>query len=142
MTESAPGDCTTPTCTISAGLFRKAMPSPIARRIGKAKVQKTASGSRRNSRKRTMVSSRSDECTFGDSGFTKLPSGEVYEHVFERGRVGRQLRELELSFGEGREQGGDGAMQLADTELVSVLECARCLHARKPFQQLDRQAID
>src|SRR5947207_1887567 len=32
------------------------MPSPAARRIGKTKVQKTASGSRMNSRKRTRVS--------------------------------------------------------------------------------------
>src|SRR4051794_39362844 len=134
MTESAPGDCTTPTCTISAGLFRKAMPSPIARRIGKAKVQKTASGSRRNSRRRTMVSSRSDECTCVDSGFTKLPPGEMYEHVFECGRVRGQLRELELSLGQRGEQGGDCAMQLTDTELISVLESASRLHTGERFQ--------
>jgi hypothetical protein len=45
-----------PTCNTSAGRLRKAIPSPIASRIGKRKVQKIASGSRKNSRKRIEVS--------------------------------------------------------------------------------------
>ena len=74
---------------------------------GNAKVQNTASGSRRNSRTRTLVSSRSDRTwrRLTPSGpcaalrlhvqvsFTKLPSGERHEHVLERRRVGRELRQ-------------------------------------------------
>src|SRR6185503_3072971 len=47
---------TTPTCTLSGPRCLKAMPSPAASRIGKTKVQNTASGSRINSRNRTSVS--------------------------------------------------------------------------------------
>src|SRR2546423_1427649 len=50
------GPATTPTCSLSGPRCRKARPSPAASRIGKTKVQNTASGSRMNSRKRTSVS--------------------------------------------------------------------------------------
>ena len=44
-----------PTCNTSAGRLRKAIPRPTASRMGKTKIQKMASGSRRKSRKRTIV---------------------------------------------------------------------------------------
>ena len=53
----------------SAGRLRNAMPSPAARRMGNTKTQKRASGSRMNSRNRTIVS-----CTSGWSG-ERLPRG-------------------------------------------------------------------
>ena len=58
------------------------MPSAKAISSGNAKTQNTASGSRRNSRSRTMVSS-----TIGirrGSRIAQVPAGEVHEHVFER----------------------------------------------------------
>ncbi len=45
----------------SAGRLRKAMPRPTASRMGKTKIQKMASGSRRKRRKRTMVSCEAGE---------------------------------------------------------------------------------
>src|SRR6478609_7244907 len=122
------------------------MPSPIASRMGKANVQKTASGSRRNSRSRTLVSSRNEECTLTVrrpsvaapssprwrstfvSGFTELPSGEMDENVFERGRVRGELGKLELSFGERREQCGNRAVELTYLELVFVVDDPCFLH--------------
>ena len=45
-----------PTGSTSAGRLRKAMPRPTASRMGKTKIQKRASGSRRKRRKRALVS--------------------------------------------------------------------------------------
>src|SRR6476661_3367103 len=79
------------------------MPSPAARRIGKMNVQKTASGSRMNSRKRTSVS-----CTIElrmnprsvrdnvDSLIAQVPSGQRDEHVFQRHRCLARLRRREM----------------------------------------------
>jgi hypothetical protein len=45
-----------PTWRTSGGRLRKAMPRPAASRMGKMKIQKIASGSRRKRRKRIIVS--------------------------------------------------------------------------------------
>ena len=71
------------------------MPSPAASSTGKMNTQKTASGSRKNSRYRTRVS-----CTRGCSDqrrlslFTKMPTSQRYEYVLESCRVGPQLGQL------------------------------------------------
>src|SRR5437868_14886348 len=71
------------------------MPSPAARRIGKTKVQKTASGSRMNSRKRTRVSWAielrlnprwaRDTVGFG-SLIAQMPAGQHHEDILECSR--------------------------------------------------------
>src|SRR5947208_8669958 len=68
------------------------MPSPAASRIGKTKVQKTASGSRMNSRKRTRVSwaielrlnPRWARDTVGiGSLIAQMPAGQHHEDILE-----------------------------------------------------------
>jgi hypothetical protein len=93
------------------------MPSGEGQQQGKPNTQKTASGWRRNSRMRASVSSTSG-CErfppFGSgsapvitselnfwfaSAIAQHPPRQIYEHVFERRLVRRQLIELEvLSF--------------------------------------------
>src|SRR5450759_823127 len=99
---------------MSAGLFRNAMPRPIANNTGKANVQKTASGSRKNSRSRTVDSSRNEECCLigGWLVIAKLASGERDEYVLERRGMRRELRQLHSSFREGREKRRHGAVKL------------------------------
>jgi len=102
---------TTPTCTLSGPRCLNAIPNPAASRIGKTKVQKTASGSRMNSRKRTRVS-----CTIElfmkprrRSGFSSVraissvigngirsliaqsPSRKRHEHILESRRCRSRL---------------------------------------------------
>src|SRR6266850_2505386 len=87
-TSAAPWPSTTPTTILSGGLLRKATPSPIARRIGKPKTQKTTSGSRMNSRSRDRKS-----CTNGYlSLISKVPSGQGDEDILEARVPRRQPR--------------------------------------------------
>src|SRR5687768_3871328 len=65
----------------SGGLSRKANPRARVSRSGKAKTQKTASGSRMNSLKRAMVSSASGERVF--SGIAQLPPGQRHEEILQ-----------------------------------------------------------
>src|SRR5688572_24127559 len=71
------------------------MPRPAVSRRGNTKTQKTASGSRKNSRYRTKVSWTS-ECSVQRRRLfvTELPSGQSNEDVLERSRVGTQLGKL------------------------------------------------
>src|SRR5438128_2630106 len=70
--------------------FLNAMPSANASSTGNANTQKTASGSRRNSRTRQSVSSRIAEY-FAASLIAQMPPGERDEHVLERRAVRGQL---------------------------------------------------
>src|SRR6185503_3667610 len=114
----------TATCTISAGLLRNAIPSPIASRIGNPNDQKSASGSRVYSLKRTVMSCHSEFASrplavFSEtfSLIAQLSPGERHEHVLERRGMCGQLRELDLALREKRQQCGECAMELADLEL-------------------------
>src|SRR4051812_6232419 len=108
----APGrSAATAMCTTSAGRFRNAMPSPTDSRMGKASDQKSASGSRTNSRNRVSVSCRSE------SRIAQMAAGERYEHVLQRRRVRGQLGELTLIALEEPEQRGNRAAQLHRCQL-------------------------
>src|SRR5215218_6679307 len=140
-TESASGvPRTTPTVSTSAGLFRNAIPRPIARTTGKKKVQNTASGSRTNSRKRTSVSCASDCAVHGNrarltSRIAQLPPRERYEHVLECRRMRHQLVEREPALGERAEDGRHGARQLHCLQRPSPLVHPRGLHAVEPLER-------
>src|SRR5689334_12782662 len=120
------------------------MPNPMASNIGKPKDQKSASGSRRYSRKRTSTSWRSglSPCC---SVITQLTPGARNEHVLERCRMRRQLRELQLPRGEKGEQRRNGLMQRSHLQLVfagdrscyphAVERSERCLVDRRRFRR-------
>src|SRR5438045_5281302 len=88
----------TATCTTSAGLARKAIPRPIASRIGNPNDQNNASGSRVYSLKRTVMSCQS-ELSF----MSQLPPGQRHEDVLERCRMRRQVRQLDVALREQRQ---------------------------------------
>ncbi len=87
-----------------AASLRNAIPRPIARRIGKPNDQKSASGSRVYSLKRTVISCREEFVALASmpSSIThpQLTPGQRHEHVLESRRVRRELRELEPALGE------------------------------------------
>ena len=74
----------------------------MARMMGNTKIQKIASGSRRNRRNRVVVSWRSElaagpvrtELEGLGLGIAQVPSGQTNEDVFERGRVGSELTKM------------------------------------------------
>src|SRR4029078_6202066 len=115
----SPGGTTTPITVRSGARFRNAMPNPAARSIGNTNTQKTASGSRKNSRYRTRVS-----CTRGRSDqrraslIAPLPSGERDEHILQRSRMGSQLGQLDTLPSKLLQQRGHGPMQLVHREPV------------------------
>src|SRR5215472_1936961 len=118
---------TTATWTTSAGRFRKAMPNPMARMMGKANVQNTASGSRRYSLKRTLDSWTNDgempidrRCGVSRSLIAQLSPGEVDEHVLERCRVRAQFRQLKIVLCQLGQEGRNAAMQLDGAKLPCV----------------------
>ena len=86
---SSPPACTaTPAITGSLPRDRKAMPSAQVMITGKANTQNTASGSRRNSRKRASVSSISGCAAPPLSAIAQVPSGQRHEDVLEGRAVG------------------------------------------------------
>src|SRR5581483_8748061 len=116
---------TTATCTTSAGLVRKAMPRPIASRMGKPNDQNSASGSRRYSLNRTLINCPSEL----GLRIAELPPGERYEHVLERRRVRGQLSQRRLATGEQREERRNRAVQRAHLQLVRAGQLPRGAHA-------------
>src|SRR5580704_19579060 len=106
------------------------MPSPAARRIGNTNTQNRASGSRRNSRKRTRVSCTSgwsaNEFARGDffsatpartsgivlSLISQMASRQSNKDVLQCGRVSSQLGEWNILARQFGEQCGDGSMKL------------------------------
>src|SRR5258708_26570837 len=126
---------------MSAGLFRNAMPNPIASSTGKANVQNTASGSRKNSRSRTLDNSRSDEWGLVGDGLliAKLASGERDEYVLERRGMRRELRHLQPSLGQRGEECRHGAVKFRHAKFVAAVEGANVAHAAERSQHVDRQ---
>src|SRR5579862_3289570 len=93
------GGSTTATVTESIGRLLKASPRPAAMRMGKTNTQKSASGSRMNSRNLTNVSCASCECRHSrarrppeGSVIAQVPSRKRHEHVLERRRHRAHLR--------------------------------------------------
>src|SRR5688572_8771507 len=106
---SAPG-CR-PTSTSLSARDGNAIASASDTTIGKTKVQKTASGSRMNSRKRASVN-----CTIGDemrSLIAQMPSSQRHEHVLERSVMGDHLRLA---------QPGDQLLRRAERDDASVID--------------------
>src|SRR5688500_3721339 len=93
----------TPTGMRSGGFSRNAKPRAIVRRIGKAKTQKIASGSRMNSFIREIVSSMSGGGTFG-SGIAELPSGHGHEENLGPRGLRRARDQLRAVRGDAREE--------------------------------------
>src|SRR4249919_523460 len=142
------------TFSTSGGRLRNAMPSPLVSRIGKKMAQKTASGSRTNSRTRTSVS-----CTSGcpripngrrtrggrplrtDASLviSEMSSGERYEDVLERGRVRPKLGERQALPGQLREKGRYHSMELGCLDPQPTVGGLDVADAR---QQPDRIEID
>src|SRR6188474_1187865 len=109
-----PSTRTTPTTTSCARSWRKAIPSAKAISSGKAKTQNTASGSRRNSRSRALVSS-----TIGmrrGSGIAQVTPGEVHEDVFQGGAVRGQECQLRATLAEQVEQRRNGEVDFGRDE--------------------------
>src|SRR5216117_1599300 len=129
----SPGPPATPTCNFPGPVFRKASPSANASTMGKPNTQKTASGSRLNSRMRESAS-----WYIGCSRITELPSGERDEHVVERGVMRGEQRQLHAARFEQREQRGEGAVQLYDRERDSVGTRPHRGHTPHLSQDLDQ----
>src|SRR5438874_2787259 len=149
-TRLASGDePTTAMCTISAGRLRNAIPRPIARRIGNAKVQNSASGSRMNSLNRTDESWTSESEMSRrrrESGarllIAELSPGEMDEHVLECRRVSAQLGQLEAALRQLREQRRHGAMELTHAELPSIaIDAPRGTNALEAPQTIVGQRV-
>src|SRR5688500_852117 len=104
---------TTATLMRSGARLRKAIPSPAASSTGKMKTQKTASGSRKNSRYRTRVS-----CTRGCldqrrvSVIAKVSASERHKDVFQGGGVSAQLGQLGTLSPQLAQEGRHGQMKL------------------------------
>src|SRR5258708_2397953 len=118
---------------MSAGLFRNAMPNPIASSTGKANVQNTASGSRKNSRSRTLGKSRSgEECRHGavkfrHAKFVAAVEGANVAHAAERSQhVDRQRAGLTVT----------------EAELHDVLRAERLDQLPRTAQRDDLAVID
>src|ERR1700690_4206666 len=79
-TRSAPGPASMATAAGSGGRLRNAIPRATVSRSGKPKAQKTVLGSRKNTRRRAMVSSRRGE----RGSVTEPPSGVRHEDIFQR----------------------------------------------------------
>src|SRR6185436_2260158 len=116
----AAGPSTTPTGMRSGGLSRKAKPRAIVSRIGNAKTQKIASGSRMNSFIRPIVSSMSGGCTFAGSGIAQLPSGHCDEEILERRGVRCERDQLRAVRVDAREQLRHGGDERVDAKLPAA----------------------
>src|ERR1700737_1312268 len=80
------------TCSTSAGRLRKAMLRPTESNIGKAKIQKTASGSRKKRRNRTTVSWNRE--LWDSLLIAQIPPSERNEDIFQRSRMRPELGQI------------------------------------------------
>src|SRR5579884_1589723 len=127
---------TTATFITSAGLFRNAIPRPPASRMGKTKVQKTASGSRRNSRARTSASCRSAlvftlsrGAVIAVSLIAQMPSGHRHKNVLQRGGVRAELRQRAILQGDRLQNQREGLMKLLHLHFEPAIVLAQAQHA-------------
>src|SRR6185436_15276263 len=119
----ASGPSATPTGMRSGGFSRNAKPRAIVRRIGNAKTQKIASGSRMNSFIREIVSSMSGGRTLVGSGIAQLPSGHGDEEILERRGVCRERDQLRAMRVDDREELRHGGDERVDAKLPPAGAC-------------------
>src|SRR4051794_23467602 len=115
------------TGSTSAGRLRNAIPSPTARRMGKTKTQKIASGSRRNRRNRVEVNWYSELCS--SLLIAQIPPREPHEDIFEGCRVGAEFAQVQAHGSEGRKDSGNGGVQVFNRQLMEACVNAMRLHA-------------
>src|SRR5688572_6163403 len=127
--EAAPGS--RPTSTSRPARDGKATASASDITTGKTKVQKTASGSRRNSRIRESVSWIRGR---DDSGLliAQVPSRQRHEDVFERAVVGDHLRRTQARDQFPWRSDGDDAAMVDDRHAIA--EKLRLLHVVRRHQ--------
>src|SRR6266568_4942392 len=99
------------------------MPSPTDNTIGNASDQKSASGSRTNSRKRVSVSSRSE------SRIAEMPAGQGHEHVLQRRGMRAQVGQPEAIALEERQQRRNRETKLFRRQLEGAVVAAGRRHA-------------
>src|SRR5580765_6309764 len=126
-----------PTTAGGSDRDRNARPRAHVIRIGNTKTQKTASGSRTNSRSRTSVSS-----TSGGRGrllVTQVPSGERDKDVLERRAVGGQRGEHGAARVERRDQRGHREMDFGGADGPALSVSSSVADPGQRIQLLDRQ---
>src|ERR1700692_920775 len=123
-----------PTCNTSAGRLRKAIPNPTASRMGKTKIQKIASGSRMNIRKRTIVNWY--RLLSSSLLIAQIPSRKPYEHIFQGCRVSAELTQVQTLGSQRVEDARHRGVQVAHRKLVHTGIHAVRLYTRNPGQLL------
>src|SRR5580765_5637844 len=108
--------CTTPTMTGSPALDRNAIPRAQVMMIGNAKTQNTASGSRKNSRKRDLVSSMRGWLALITLLISQMPACQGDEHVLESDAMGREKAQRGLSCTQRVQERGHRAVELGRAE--------------------------
>src|SRR5450755_1587183 len=106
--------------------------------MGKKSVQKTASGSRQNSRKRIFVRRYSGCPTSFRLLIAQMPSGEGNKNVFQRGGMRAQFAEGHAALSEHLEQRRQGAMKFGDLQLREI---SNGIHRAHALQFLQRGGI-